>query len=225
MAKARDIAALAGLAGLAYANRDKLFGGKKTYNEDAGDQKTSSYTGDTKKVEAKDTKDTAEASTADEGYKSNVLKALATPKAASNDKAGNQGVLPPKSLTPEVKPKPKSKVASGAEASNKTDAMRNASRKPVAKNPNYSNEGRSSTAPAPTTATQGPARNVLEEAKENVRRSNAARSSMAEANRPKMEVGRLPKQGPGLSNFKSGGSVSSRADGIAQRGKTRGKMC
>ena len=69
------------------------------------------------------------------------------------------------------------------------------------------------------------ARNVLEEAKENVRRSNAARSSMAEASRPKMEVGRLPKKGPGLSNFKSGGSVSSRADGIAQRGKTRGKMC
>jgi hypothetical protein len=25
--------------------------------------------------------------------------------------------------------------------------------------------------------------------------------------------------------YKSGGSVSSRADGIAQRGKTRGKMC
>ena len=70
-----------------------------------------------------------------------------------------------------------------------------------------------------------PARNILEEAKENVRRSNAARSSMAEASRPKMEVGRLPKKGPGLSNFKSGGSVSSRADGIAQRGKTKGRMC
>ena len=69
------------------------------------------------------------------------------------------------------------------------------------------------------------ARNILEEAKENVRRSNVARSSMAEASRPKMEAGRLPKKGPGLSNFKSGGSVSSRADGIAQRGKTRGKMC
>jgi hypothetical protein len=27
------------------------------------------------------------------------------------------------------------------------------------------------------------------------------------------------------SGYKSGGSVSSRADGIAQRGKTRGKMC
>jgi hypothetical protein len=26
-------------------------------------------------------------------------------------------------------------------------------------------------------------------------------------------------------NMKSGGSASSRADGIAQRGKTRGKMC
>ena len=69
------------------------------------------------------------------------------------------------------------------------------------------------------------ARNILEEAKESVRRGNAARSSMAEASRPKMEVGRLPKKGPGLSNFKSGGSASSRADGIATKGKTRGKMC
>lgn len=47
-------------------------------------------------------------------------------------------------------------------------------------------------------------RNILEEARENVRRGNVARSSMA-----------------------SGGAVSAsrRADGIAQRGKTRGKMC
>ena len=47
-------------------------------------------------------------------------------------------------------------------------------------------------------------RNILEEARENVRRGNVSRSSMA-----------------------SGGPVSAsrRADGIAQRGKTRGKMC
>jgi len=29
----------------------------------------------------------------------------------------------------------------------------------------------------------------------------------------------------GQRGYKNGGSVSSRADGIAQRGKTRGKMC
>jgi len=48
MAKAKTLAALAGLAGLAYAMN------KKGSKDDAGDQKTSSYTGDTKKVEATD---------------------------------------------------------------------------------------------------------------------------------------------------------------------------
>jgi hypothetical protein len=30
---------------------------------------------------------------------------------------------------------------------------------------------------------------------------------------------------PAAKRFAKGGSVSSRADGVAQRGKTRGKMC
>jgi len=110
------------------------------------------------------------------------------------------------------KPKPKPKSVPKANYSNE-----GRSRSTSLNKPDYSNEGRRSVS--------GSTRNVLEEAKENVRRSNAARSSMAEASRPKMEVGRLPKKGPGLSNFKSGGSVSSRADGIAQRGKTKGRMC
>ena len=109
-------------------------------------------------------------------------------------------------------PKPKPTSVPKANYSNE-----GRSRSTTLNKPDYSNEGRRSVSSS--------ARNILEEAKENVRRSNAARSSMAEASRPKMEVGRLPKKGPGLSNFKSGGSVSSRADGIAQRGKTRGKMC
>jgi hypothetical protein len=48
MAKAKDLAGLAALGALGYMLN------KKSYKEDAGDQKTSSYTGDTKKVEAKD---------------------------------------------------------------------------------------------------------------------------------------------------------------------------
>ena len=110
------------------------------------------------------------------------------------------------------KPKPKPKSVPKANYSNE-----GRSRSTSLNKPDYSNEGRRSVS--------GSTRSVLEEAKENVRRSNAARSSMAEASRPKMEVGRLPKKGPGLSNFKSGGSASSRADGIATKGKTRGKMC
>jgi hypothetical protein len=193
MAKARDIAALAGLAGLAYANRDKLFGGKKTYNEDAGDQKTSSYTGDTKKVEAKDTKDTAEAFTADEGYKSNVLKAITAPKAAPNDKAGNQGVLSPKSLTPAVKPTNLS-LAEEREAKTKYAATREPS-DPAARNKFYAT------------------------GQDSDRMKVASRAAAAADRQRKMAK---------ASSYKSGGmasSASKRADGIATKGKTRGRIC
>jgi len=39
------------------------------------------------------------------------------------------------------------------------------------------------------------------------------------------EFGSAMKRGGSVKKMASGGSVSSRADGIAQRGKTRGKMC
>ena len=39
------------------------------------------------------------------------------------------------------------------------------------------------------------------------------------------EAGVEFRKGGGVKKYASGGSVSSRADGIAQRGKTRGKMC
>lgn len=89
-----------------------------------------------------------------------------------------------------------------------------------ASNENYGNEGRRPVREAKKA-------NVLEEAKENVRRSNAARDAMAMAAR-RIKAGDMPKRGPGLSaiKMKSGGKVgsaSSRGDGIAMRGKTRGK--
>lgn len=41
----------------------------------------------------------------------------------------------------------------------------------------------------------------------------------------KDEAGNDMKHGGAVKKMASGGSASSRADGIAQRGKTRGKMC
>ena len=201
MAKARDIAALAGLAGLAYANRDKLFGGKKTYNEDAGDQKTSSYTGDTKKVEAKDTKDTAKTSTADEGYKSNVLKAITAPKAASNDKAGNQGVLG--GSTPPPKPKLKPRGMTGAQ----NTALANA------------NQGMSKT--ATTAARDEDARLGNIKAAQDYNRGRKMESEVLNnmITNPPMKKGGMVKMASG------GMTASRRADGIATKGKTRGKIC
>ena len=203
MAKARDIAALAGLAGLAYANRDKLFGGKKTYNEDAGDQKTSSYTGDTKKVEAKDTKDTAEASTADEGYKSNVLKAITAPKAASNDKAGNQGVLG--GSTPPSKPKPKLKPRGMTGAQN--TALANANR----------GMGKAVTTAA---SDEGARLGNIKAAKDYNRGLEMEKQILNNMiTNPPMKKGGMVKMASG------GMTASRRADGIATKGKTRGKIC
>lgn len=82
---------------------------------------------------------------------------------------------------------------------------------------NYGNESRRPTkeSSAPTTKKS----NILEDAKEGVRRGNAARAAMAEASRPKMTAGSMPKKGPGLSNFKDGGVVARASV------KSHGKAC
>ena len=196
MARAKDIAALAGLAGLAYAMRNK-----SKPNEDAGDQKTSSYTGDTKKVEAKDTKDTAETSTADEGYKSNVLKAITAPKAASNDKAGNQGVLG--GSTPSPKPKLKPRGMTGAQ----NTALANANR----------GMGKAVTTAA---SDEGARLGNIKAAKDYNRGLEMEKQILNNMiTNPPMKKGGMVKMASG------GMTASRRADGIATKGKTRGKIC
>ena len=193
MAKAKTLAVLAGLAGLAYANRDKLFGGKKTYNEDAGDQKTSSYTGDTKKVEATDEprrkiEDYQKKAPGDEkgSAQSDVLKAVTAPKSASNDKAGNQGVLSSKSLTPKAKPQDKQNIVSKKQLDNYKDKF-----------------GQDKTL------------------------RDYMNSQRASKNAPIKPIS-LPdsyKRGGAVKMASGGMTASRRADGIATKGKTRGKMC
>jgi hypothetical protein len=118
-----------------------------------------------------------------------------------------------------------------------TDALRNASRKSAREN---TPKSKTPAAPAFTTtkvAGTPPAksRNILEEAKEEARRraaaSQATRTSTSSSNSP---VIRTPFPGSSAFNKKHGGAVkmasggmaaSRRGDGIAQRGKTRGKMC
>lgn len=77
-------------------------------------------------------------------------------------------------------------------------------------------------------------KSMLEEAREEAtRRASAAQDYEESKNAsPPTPARRFDGKGPGLgalSNMKKGGAVrssaSSRADGIAQRGKTRGKMC
>ena len=200
MAKAKTLAMLAGLAGLAYANRDKLFGKKKTYNEDAGDQKTSSYTGDTKKVAASDDRMSDRMSNEDYiksrmkkapedergSVQSNMLSAITAPKAAPNDQAGNQGVLLSKSLTPAVKPQDKSNIVSKKQKDDYKDKF-----------------GQDKTL------------------------TDYMNSQRASKNAPIKPIS-LPdsyKRGGAVKMASGGMTASRRGDGIASRGKTRGKMC
>ena len=103
---------------------------------------------------------------------------------------------------------------------------RSRSTPPAAKNENYSNEGRSSKAPL-RQVTQS------ELAESYVKKQAARRAAEAEARaseRSKSPTSR-PKASEqtfmGSLKFSKGGAVSAskRADGIAQRGKTRGKIC
>ena len=294
--KARDIAALAVLAGLAYANRDKLFGSKS--KDDAGDQKTSSYTGDTKKVEATDEprrkiEDYQKKASEDEkgSAQSGVLKTVTTPKSASNDKAGNQGVLGGSTSSS----KPKSSGMTTAQ----NDALAKSNKQSKAASENNAlakvNRGmgrevteaaKANAAPAPTTTSkvgdtvktiakavaQGPIGIAADAAKPLAdKATNAMRETYrdlsgkvqyktpdipsaaktvsdavasgakkvgsgiadyvknfetpAEA-RSRRDKEALGKKRGGMVNMASGGMTASRrGDGIAQRGKTRGKMC
>jgi len=236
MAKAKNLAILAGLAGLAYANRDKLFGSKS--KDDAGKSADSnSYTRDTKKVAASDDrmsnedyiKSRMKKAPEDEkgSAQSDVLKAVTAAKEAPNDKAGNQGVIPPKSSG--------KSAAKAVAPSGMTDAQNNA----------LANAGKKSKATAENNAlakvNRGMDREVTEAAKYNAAptpvatTTQAPAASTATANKFKHEmpiskffkgIREAGNRGnPDVKMASGGMTASRRGDGIAQRGKTRGKMC
>jgi hypothetical protein len=215
MAKARDIAALAGLAGLAYAMRNK-----SKPNEDAGDQKTSSYTGDTKKVEAKveakdeplrKIEDYQKKAPGDEkgSAQSDVLKTVTAPKAVSNAQAGNQGVLGGSTPSPKPKLKPRGMTGSQNTALAKANQSSADSR-----NVNYGNEGNRVVGEKSTPAML-PGSDPFE---------------IFRGGKLHPRTGRPMKSGGAVQKMAKGGmtskvsSASSRADGIASRGKTKCKM-
>lgn len=92
----------------------------------------------------------------------------------------------------------------------------------AARSENYGNEGR-----RPLREASSPKKaNILEEAKAEARSRAAGSKVVRDAQNARSSYGR----GPGLSALKmakggSVGSASRRADGIASKGKTRGKLC
>ena len=184
MAKAKTLAALAGLAGLAYAMRNK---GEEGPSATAAEKETS----DARMNAQRDA--VSGNSVTDTGDETNRLLARSPTPDYSNEGRNK----PLKVSTPVVKPKPA--VDNTTAAAIPSGIMGGARPATVNKNPNGTIE-----APAASNRT---------DAMRNTSRAAAA-------------ADRLRKTGK--QSFKSGGmtsSASSRADGIATKGKTRGKIC
>ena len=248
MAKLKDLAGLAALGMLGYklSQRGKDDAGKmadsSSYAPSDARTKSSVMTADMSSPAQ-----SASTQSAVDNTNSGVLKALATPRAAPNDQAPSQGVVPPKSSTSAAKPKAKSSTGmTGAQ----NDALARANRSSAAaKNPNYSNEGHSSVKPTSPVATKPP---VTAPAKSSGRvpaSEEAAANRQALYDKVTSGVGGYlndtftlegrerakkaasgMKRGGAVKKMAKGGmtskvsSASSRADGIASRGKTKCKM-
>jgi hypothetical protein len=271
MTKAKTLAALAGLAGLAYANRDKLFGGKdkddkRTDARSPGDE-MSVYAANRgmpdeeprRKIESyikkapEDEKGSAQ---------SDVLKAVTAAKEAPNDKAPNQGVIPPKSSgksaaakqAPSGRREDEAGMGRGTRGADASKAypsgvMGGARQADTAKNTDYSNEGRSSTAPTIASKVGDVVKTVAKTAYSGVPTSEQASANRQAAmdrvkgfgkgvvdyvsnfETPAERAARERKEASGMkrggmTKMASGGMTASRrGDGIASRGKTRGKIC
>jgi len=223
MAKARDIAALAGLAGLAYAMRNK---GDK---DNAGDQKTSAY-----------------------ATRSNMTPMQGVGD-ATNDVATNKSAYATRSnMTPMqgvgnatndplVKPKPAPKPAAAdvaptkplATSAQRTDQLTNLSR--AVKRENATSKAAQANFPNMKRTFENPDGSAHSKQKlgDTVEGQTGANTSSGHktdalkvASRAAAAADRQRKMAK-QSSYKSGGmtsSASSRADGCATKGKTRGKM-
>jgi len=203
MAKAKTLAALAGLAGLAYAmrgNKDK---------DDAGDQKSSSYAPSSNMTPMQGVGNaTNDAVTNGSAY---ATRSNMTPMQGVGDATNN----------PIVKPKTITKAAPLGMTDEQNDMLAGANKTPI--NPIDRSDqlrGLSSAikreAKTKRFADDVPYQESAQKTDALAVSSRAARAADARK--------RMAKQ----SSYKSGGmtsSASSRADGIATKGKTRGKIC
>jgi len=243
MAKLKDLAGLAALGMLGY----KLSQGKgDASTTDTGDE--TSRLAARKPAPAASVVDRPGQSTIS-GPQVNPDANLGEP---SNPDYSNEGRTPARTSTPAAKPKVKSPVGSGTRpvsAKNPNYSNEGRSSSAAAKNPNYSNEGRSSVKPTSPVATKPP---VTAPAKSSGRvptSEEAAANRQALYDKVTSGVGGYlndtftlegrerakkaalgMKRGGAVKKMAKGGmtskvsSASSRADGIASRGKTKCKM-
>jgi len=200
MAKARDIAALAGLAGLAFANRDKLFGSKGP-SATAAEEEASKARMDAQKNAVSGNRVTNESSlTGTTKNDSNVAKNIGFGGGDYSDKNL-------KRVDFEVKPKPVTAKPVTA--------------KPVTANPVVSGQKKN-------IVSKKQLQDYKNKFGQDKTLTDYMNSQRASANKPIKPVS-LPasyRHGGAIKGMASGGMTASRrGDGIATKGKTRGKIC
>jgi len=229
MAKAKTLAALAGLAGLAYAMRNK---GDK---DDAGDQKSSSYAPSSNMTPIKGVGDvTNDVATNKSAY---ATRSNMTPMQGVGDATNDPLVKP--------KPAPKPTVAEDviptkplATSAQRTDQLANLSR--AVKREDRTKNRAKGEYPDASSRFEGDNYTSVTNARalnEKLNREAGSGTSsgyktdaMKVASRAAAAADRQRRMAK-QSAYKSGGmvskvsSASSRADGIATKGKTRGKIC
>jgi hypothetical protein len=257
--KTRDLAALAGLAGLAYAYDKNKGDSSKGPSATAEEKKASEDRMDAQKNAVSGNRVTNESAyTGTTKNNSNAAKNIGFGGGDDSDKNLKRvdSEVKPKPVVvkpkPEVKPKvnadakttsvvpggakkrtegnepmPSLKAVEAKVASNRTDAMRRASYKAAASN--------TPKAPAPTTSSKvgDAAKDAAKTAVNAATQGPAASTAPANKFEHEMPIARFFKnvreagnRGNPDAKMASGGMTASRrGDGIAQRGKTRGKMC
>jgi hypothetical protein len=239
MAKAKDIAALAGLAGLAYANRDKLFGGSsKGPSATAAEEEASKVRMDAQKNAVSGNRVT------DTGDETNRLLARSPAPDYSNEGRNKPPTVSdsvtrsaPKvaSAKPAVAADEPAGLTTPVSSANRTDQLANLSRavkreektKKAAQG-DFSGITRTYTKRDGTPAVKAQETYDTLNKKSGANNSSAMKTdALAVASRA-ARVADAKRRAAKQSSYKSGGmtsSASSRADGIATKGKTRGKIC
>ena len=223
------LAGLAALAGAAYMMRDKFGKGK---SDDAGDQKTSAYTGDTKKVEAKNEPFVAthgssytpgNAGTARPGV-GDATNGMDLPKPAPKPKPAP--VSEPAPVVTNTPSAPPVQVNRTMEDATKQKVLDTLNQRAGANTPSALRSDQLANVSRATKREQ----KTKQFAQDVPYQESAAKTdAMMVASRAARKADALKKTAK-KSSFKSGGmvskvsSASSRADGIASRGKTKCKM-
>jgi hypothetical protein len=207
--------------------------------DDSGDQKTSSYTGDTKKVEDKEEprRQITDYMKKSDGDSKPITEAdVVMPEKAAPKKA----TAPRTSTTAKTAPRGDSSrvnleagMSRGRPAAAKNPDYSNEGRNAPApaakpKNPDYSNEGRNAPAPAAKPKDPAPTFTTTSAPKSEPYKHKMPISSFFEGIRERgnKDLEERGLRGGGkVKKMASGGmTASKRADGIASRGKTKCKM-